>query len=73
MRPKVEYASQVWNPYTKSNIIHTESIQRWATKFTLKSDDKYLVRLCELHLLSSEEKRFIADAVFVYKVINNGN
>ena len=41
----VEYASQVWNPYTKSNINRIESIQRRATKFILKSDDDYLVRL----------------------------
>ena len=39
----------------------------------LKSDDIYLIRLCEFCLLSSEDKRFIADVVFVYKVINNGN
>ena len=45
MRPRVEYASQVWNPYTKSNISRIESIQRRATKFILKSDDKYLVVL----------------------------
>ena len=30
-----------------------------------------MVRLRELHLLSLEDRRFIADAVFFYKVINN--
>ena len=64
VRPKVEYASQVWNPYTKSNISRIESIQRRATKFIPKSDDEYLIRLRELHLLSLEHRRFIADVVF---------
>ena len=71
MRPRVDYAFQVWNPYTKSNISRIESIQRRATKFILKSDDEYLVRLRELRLLSLEDRRFIADVVFFYKVVNN--
>ena len=67
VRPRVEYASQVWNPYTKSNISRIESIQRRATKFILKSDDKYLVRLRKLRLLSLEDRRRMADVVFFYK------
>ena len=47
-------------------LIHSriESIQRRATKFILKSEDEYLVRLRELRLLSLEDKRFMADVVF---------
>ena len=71
VRPRVEYASQVWNPYTKSNISRIESIQRRATKFILKSDDEYLVRLRKLRLLSLEDRRLMADVVFFYKVVNN--
>ena len=52
VRHRVEYAFRVWNPYTKSNISRIESIQRRTTKFILKSDDEYLVRLRELRLLS---------------------
>ena len=55
MRSRVEYASEVWNPYTKGNISRIESIQRRATKFILKSDDEYLVRLRKLRLLSLED------------------
>ena len=62
MRPRVEYASQVWNPFTRSNISRIESIQR---------DDEYLVRLRKLHLLSLEDRRLMADVVFFYKVVNN--
>ena len=71
VRPRVEYASQVWNPYTKSNISRIESIQRRATKFILKSDDEYLVRLRKLPLLSLEDRRLMADVVFFYKMVNN--
>ena len=71
MRPRVEYASQVWNPYTKSNIGRIESIQRRATEFILKSDDEYLVRLRKLPLLPLEDRRLMADVVFFYKVVNN--
>ena len=46
-----------------------DSIQRRATKFILKSDEKYLARLRKLRLLSLEERRFMADAVFFYKVV----
>ena len=60
VRPRVEYASQVWNPYTKSNISRIESIQRRATKFILKSDDECLVRLRKLRLLSLEDRRPMA-------------
>ena len=61
VRPKVEYASKVWNPYTKNNISRKESIQRMATKFILKSDEEYQVRLPELRLLSLEDRRLTAD------------
>ena len=60
VRPRVEYASQVWNPFTKSNISRIESIQRRATKFILKSDDECLVRLRKLRLLSLEDRRPMA-------------
>ena len=70
VKPRVEYASQVWNPFTKSNISRIESIQRRATKFILKGDDDYVVRLRKLRLLSLEDRRLIADVVFFYKVVN---
>ena len=66
VRPRVEYASQVWNPYTKGNISLIESIQRRATKFILKSDDEYLVRLRKFRLLSLEDRRFMADVGFFF-------
>ena len=43
MRPKVEYASKVWNSHTENNISCRELIQTRATNFILKSDDECLV------------------------------
>ena len=36
VRPRVEYASQVWNPYTKSNISRIESIKEGQQNSFLK-------------------------------------
>ena len=55
----------MWNPYTKSKITRIESIQRRATKFILKSDDEYSVKLLELRLLSLEDRRFMPDVAFL--------
>jgi myo-inositol-hexaphosphate 3-phosphohydrolase len=35
VRPSVEYATTVWDPYTKGNIRKVEMVQRRAARFTL--------------------------------------
>ena len=45
-------------------------MQRRATKLILKSDSNYESRLNELNLVSLEQRRFIADVIFLYKVLN---
>ena len=47
-----------------------ERVQRRATKLILKSDSNYESRLKELNLVSLEQRRFIADVIFLYKVLN---
>ena len=42
VRSQLEYASQVWSPYTKEKITTLERVQRRATKFILKTDLSYL-------------------------------
>ena len=45
-------------------------VQRRATKLILKSDSNYESDLKELNLVSLEQRRFIADVTFLYKVLN---
>ena len=40
VRPKVEYAASVWDPYTKSQISNLEKIQRRAARFVLNDHKK---------------------------------
>ena len=60
----------VWSPYTKRNIDKLERVQRRATKFILKSDDPYDIRLKKLNLMSLEKRRSLTDVTFLYKVLN---
>ena len=70
VRLNLEYCSVVWSPYTKKNIDKLERVQRRATKFILKSDDPYDIRLKKLNLMSLEKRRSLTDVTFLYKVLN---
>jgi len=48
-----------------------ERVQKRATKLILKSDNNYESCLKELNLVSLEQRRFIADVTFLYKVLND--
>ena len=41
-----------------------ERVQRHATKFILKTEDDYEVRISKLNLLSLEQRRFLFDVLF---------
>lgn len=64
VRPLLEYSCETWNPHTRCNINKLEAIQRRATKFILKSDEDYDVRLKKLKLYSLFHRRYIRDVVF---------
>ena len=55
----LEYSSVVWSPNTKRNIDKLERVQRRATKFILKSNDPYDIRLKKLNLMSLEKSRLL--------------
>lgn len=48
VRSNVEYCSVVWSPYTKKNTEKLEKVQKRATKFILKTED----RLKKLNLIN---------------------
>ena len=69
VRPQLEYASQVWFPYTKEKIKALERVQRRATKFILKCDLTYPERLAKLGLLPLEFRREVLDLCFFLNVL----
>ena len=71
VRPKLEYASQIWSPFLKRDILRLENIQRRATKSV--QGMKYLSyrdRLKYLGLTCLEIRRKRGDLVFMWKYIN---
>ena len=70
-RPRLDYASIVWSPHTKRNIIKLDQIQRRATRFTLGKDISENERLRKLNLLSLCYRKEICDLVFFFKCFKN--
>ena len=75
--PNVEYASQIWNPYTAEKIARVESIQKQFLLFALRRmkwshrfrKPPYECRLLELQMITLEERRKIAQISLVHNVI----
>ena len=67
VRPHLEYASCVWNPVYKEDIIRIEAIQRKATKLIPElSQLSYAERLRALELPSLYYRRLRTDILFIY-------
>ena len=41
MRPTLEYASSIWDPYTKKNVNAIEMIQRGAARYVTNRYERY--------------------------------
>jgi hypothetical protein len=78
VRPKLEYASSVWSPYTIKHRLFIENVQRRATKFILNYPDNmsYVDRLQKTNQLPLDFRREISDLILLFKskhhLINNG-
>ena len=71
IRPTLEYASNVWNPYAKNSIYKLESVQRYFTKrIPLLANLPYFERLAFLNLDTLERRRLKTDLVSYFKIIN---
>ncbi len=70
VRPRLEYATQIWNPCYKMDIDLIEKVQR---KFTKRIpgmySNSYSDRLACLDLNSLEYRRIVFDLVMVYKIL----
>ena len=72
IRPTLEYASVVFSPFFKKDIVAIESVQRRATKIVKEvADLPYEERLRTLGLLTLLYRRERADMVQLYKIMKN--
>ena len=77
-RPHVEYASVIWSPRHAKFIKSIERVQHRFLRFASRilgnpmdrTDHDYQPALATLKLVTLEERRHIADAIFLYKIIN---
>ena len=73
IRPILEYASSVWDPYTTANIQKLESVQRRAARFCLNDHSRYssvINMLLSLNLPSLQSRRKLTKLMTMYKIIN---
>ena len=72
VRPHLEYANAVWNPYKKKDITTLENVQRRATKMVPGLGDKsYVDRLRDLKLPTLTYRRIRGDMIEVFKLVND--
>ena len=72
VRPHLEYANSVWNPYLKNDINRLEKVQKNYTKRIQGMKDlNYHQRLEKLKLPSLEYRRVRGDIIEVYKITHN--
>ncbi len=71
IRPKLEYAQAVWNPYLQGSIYAIEAVQRRATKLIPGfSNLKYSERLKKLNLTTLSCRRDRGDMLETFKYLN---
>ena len=76
VRPKLEYASPIWNPHTSSQIIHLERIQHYAYAARCGANDHRRTTspstlVLTLNWQTVERRRIIKQAMTFYKILNN--
>ena len=69
IRPHLDYASVVWNPYQLGHIKAIEKVQRQATRIIQEFRDySYYDRVKALTLPSLVYRRYRMDMIMVYKI-----
>ena len=74
VRPQLEYAAQVWDPYTSANKQKLERIQRRAARYVMndyKSESSVTNMLKELGWRSLEQRRADMRLILFYKILHN--
>ena len=71
VRSRLAYASVVWSPYTKRNIVKLEKIQRRVTRLIIGRDLSEHERLEKLNLFPLQYRREVNDLLFLFKSFEN--
>ena len=72
IRPHLEYACPIWDPFTAKDRDLLESVQRFASRVCLKTwDREYTEMLSSLNLPSLESRRKTLKLSLLYKIVNN--
>ena len=74
VRPKLEYASPIWNPHTSSQINRLERIQHYAARFVANDHRRTTsptTLVLTLNWQTLERRRTIKQAMTFYKILNN--
>ena len=71
VRPILEYACPVWDPYTFKNIEQLESVQKFALKICAhRWDTGYCTLLDMFNIASLETRRKYLKLITFYKIVN---
>ena len=74
VRPKLEYASPIWNPHTSSQINRLERIQHYAARFVANDHRRTTsptTLVLTLNWQTLERRRTIKQAMTFYQILNN--
>ena len=75
VRPKLEYASPIWNPHTSAQINHLERIQHYTAARFVANDHRRTTSPTTLVLIFNwqtlERRRIIKQPMPFYKILNN--
>jgi len=72
VRPHIEHANSVWNPFKKGDIEGLEKLQKRATKLVVLLKHLYYKdRLYHLHLSTLKYRHLQGDKIEVYKLTRN--
>ena len=71
VRPKLEYSSEIWNPFLRKDILRVEGVQRtFTSKINGIHNLNYWERLADLNILSLQRRRERNIIINVFKIKN---
>jgi len=73
VRPILEYASTVWDPYTQTNVNQLEAVQRRAARFVTgnyRTTSSTSQMIADLEWQTLQERRVNAKLVMVYRIVH---